>query len=60
VRTPEEIKEMLESAKTYLLEIQNRSEERLAEVKSFAQQMRDALAQLVKEGEEFLDLGAGI
>jgi hypothetical protein len=57
---PEEIKEMLESAKTYLLEIQNRSEERLAEVKSFAQQMRDALAQLVKEGEEFLDLGAGI
>jgi hypothetical protein len=57
---PEEVKEMLESAKTYLLEIQNRSEERLAEVKSFAQQMRDALAQLVKDSEEFLDLGAGI
>jgi hypothetical protein len=57
---PEEIKEMLESAKTYLLEIQNRSEERLSEVKSFAQQMRDALAELVKESDEFLDLGAGI
>jgi hypothetical protein len=57
---PEEVKEMLESAKTYLLEIQNRSEERLTEVKSFAQNMRDALAELVKESEEFLDRGAGI